>query len=73
MQVAIDQFRANIHRVRNLHTLFTYFSTVTTTVLDLSDLLRVQLVMAVSALDHYSTSTSRSHQHDPGQDTGQRQ
>ena len=50
MQVVIDQFRANIHRVRNLHALFTYFSTATTTVLDLSDLFLAQIVMTVSAL-----------------------
>ena len=53
MQAAIDQFRRNIQRVRNLGAIYQALSAQTTQALDLSDLLRSELVMAVSALDHY--------------------
>lgn len=53
MQTAIDQFRLNIERVRNLGTMYKVLRAQTTEVLDLSDILRAELVMAVSALDHY--------------------
>lgn len=59
MQAAIDQFRSNIQHVRNLHSLYTYFSTATTAALDLSDLLRAQIVLTVSALDHYVHELTR--------------
>ncbi len=53
MQAAIDQFRRNIQRVRNLGAIYQALSVQTTQALDVSDLLRSELVMAVSALDHY--------------------
>ena len=53
MQVAIDQFRVNIARVRNLGVIHNILNAQTTAVIDLSDILRSELVMAVSALDHY--------------------
>ena len=53
MQAAIDQFRRNIQRVRNLGAIYQALSAQTTQALDLSDLLRSELAMAVSALDHY--------------------
>lgn len=53
MQTAIDQFRLNIERVRNLGTMYKVLRAQTTEVLDLSDILRAELVMAVSALDYY--------------------
>ena len=53
MQTAIDQFRRNIQRVRNLGAIYQALSAQTTQALDLSDLLRSELVMAVSTLDHY--------------------
>ena len=53
MQVAIDQFRVNIARVRNLGVSHNILNAQTTAVIDLSDILRSELVMAVSALDHY--------------------
>lgn len=53
MQTAIDQFRTNISRVRNLGAIFETLDFQTTPVLDLSDLLRAELVLAVSALDHF--------------------
>ena len=53
MQAAIEQFRQNIQRVRNLGSIYQALSSQTTEALDLSDLLRSELVMAVSALDHF--------------------
>ena len=53
MQVAIDQFRVNIARVRNLGVIHKTLNVQTTAAIDLSDILRSELVMAVSALDHY--------------------
>ena len=53
MQTAIDQFRGNLVRVRNLGSLHKVLSTQTTGVLNLTDLLRSELVMIVSALDLY--------------------
>lgn len=53
MQAAIEQFRENIRRVRSIEAIYQAFSAQTTPVLDLSDLLRFELVMAVSSLDYY--------------------
>ena len=53
MQAAIEQFRRDIQRVRGLGSLYRVLSRQTTEALDLSDLLRSQLVMVVSALDHF--------------------
>ena len=53
MKTAIDQFRTNISRVRNLGTIFGALDSQTTLALDLSDILRAELVLAVSALDHF--------------------
>ena len=53
MQVAINQFRTNIERVENLGAIYSVFGAQTTPAIDISDLLRSELVMAVSALDHY--------------------
>lgn len=53
MQVAIDQFRVNIARVRNLGVIYNTLNGQTTTAIDFSDILRSELVMGVSALDYY--------------------
>ncbi len=53
MQAVIEQFRTNIERARNLQVLYGALSSQTTSVLDLSDILRAAIVMASSALDHY--------------------
>ena len=50
---AIDTFRANIARVRELGQLCQALSAITTEALKAEDLLRSQIVMAVSALDHF--------------------
>ena len=59
MQVAIDQFRVNIARVRNLGAIHNTLNAQTTEAIDLSDILRSELVMAVSALDYYVHETVR--------------
>ena len=53
MNLAIDQFRANIGRVRNLGAITEALGAQTTRILDLSDILRAELVLAVSALDQF--------------------
>ncbi len=59
MKVAIDQFRANLSHVRKLQAIYEAFSSMTTDALDLSDLLRAQIVMCVSALDQYVHEITR--------------
>ena len=54
MQAAIEQFRRNVQRVRDLGSLYQALASQTTQALDLSDLLRSQWVMVVSALDYYA-------------------
>jgi hypothetical protein len=53
MRAAIEQFRENIKRARHLGAIHSILKAQTTTALDLSDILRAELVMVVSALDHY--------------------
>lgn len=53
MQPAIDQFRTNIKRVRDFLALYSALNTQLTAAIDLSDILRSALVMAVSALDQF--------------------
>ncbi len=60
MQAAIEQYRENIKRVRNLGSIYQALSAQTTGVLDLADILRSELVMALSALDHFIHELVRS-------------
>lgn len=53
MLIALDLFRENIRRSRDLVALFRAMQAQTTVALDLSDVLRAALVMSVSALDHF--------------------
>src|SRR5216684_104453 len=53
MRAALDQFRENLARARNLAGLAHSLSSLTTGAVDLSDILRAALVLAVSALDHF--------------------
>lgn len=53
MQTALEQFRANIGYVRNLRAIHGALKSRTTKAIDLTDLLRAQLVMVVSALDSF--------------------
>ena len=53
MTNSIDLFKVNIIHVRNLGGLYASLSYQNSSILDLSDLLRAQLVMGVSALDSF--------------------
>ncbi|MEG4574786.1 HEPN domain-containing protein [Microcoleus sp. N3A4] len=53
MQSALDQFRISIGRVRDLIDLHNSVKAQATGALDVSDMLRAALVLAVSALDYY--------------------
>lgn len=53
MQQALNSFKECIDRARHLGGLFTALSRLVTPVVDTSDLLRAQIVLAVSALDYF--------------------
>ena len=55
----LEQFRENIKRVQTLGGLYNVLGQQTTSALDLTDLLRSQIVMVVSALDHYVHEITR--------------
>jgi hypothetical protein len=51
MQLAIEQFRISLARVRDLIAIHNSLKSQTTSALDVSDILRAALVLTVSALD----------------------
>jgi hypothetical protein len=53
MNKAIEEFRTSMDRVRHLGGLYEAMSSLTTSAVDASDLLRAQLVLGVGALDYY--------------------
>ena len=53
MQSALDQFRISIGRVRDLVALHNSVKAQATGALDVSDMLRAALVLAISAVDYY--------------------
>lgn len=53
MQAALDQFDQNMTRARELVALSEHLRSLTTSAVDVSDLLRASLVLGVSALDHF--------------------
>ena len=53
MIAPISQFKQNIDRVRNVHIIYNILNIKTTEVVDVSDVLRAELVLVVSAFDHY--------------------
>lgn len=59
MNAALDAFNTSISRVRALHALYGIFAKQVTPVIDLSDVLRAEIVLAVSALDHYVHELAR--------------
>ena len=59
MLQAIEQFRENLSRVKYLHGLYISLQSTVTLAIDLSDILRAEIVMMVSALDHYVHELSR--------------
>src|SRR5271166_2867336 len=59
MQKAIDDFEASMARVRALHALQHSFAKLLTVAVDLSDILRAEVVLAVSALDYFVHELTR--------------
>jgi len=57
MNNSINQFRNNIQYVKNLDGLYQVLKNSTTSALDISDILRSELVLAVSSLDHFVHNT----------------
>ena len=58
MQKALNAFKASIARVEHLAGLYKAIASLTTPAVDSSDLLRAQIVLAVSALDFYVHETT---------------
>lgn len=59
MLSALNQFQENFRRVTELGALVAAIEAMTKDTLDLSDILRAQLVLAVSALDHFVHALTR--------------
>ena len=59
MRAAFEIFRTNLDRVRSIHALYGNFSGAVTPIVDLSDLLRAEVVLLVSALDHFIHELTR--------------
>jgi hypothetical protein len=59
MQKALDDFEACMRRVRALHALYFSFAARLTAAVDLSDILRAEVVLAVSALDYFIHELTR--------------
>ena len=53
MQSALEQFQISINRIRDLIAIHNSVKANSTSVLDLSDVLRASLVLSISALDYY--------------------
>src|ERR1019366_1600349 len=53
MHSALDQFKENLDRTRELGVLASAVQTMTTSAVDVSDIWRAQIVLVVSALDHF--------------------
>ncbi len=60
MLSCITQIRENISRVRTLGGLYCALNSLTTPLIDGSDILRSQIVLSVSALDHYIHAITRT-------------
>ncbi len=59
MRQALDQFQRNVDGVRALAGVVSSIKTMTTSAVDLSDVLRAELVLAVSVLDHFIHELTR--------------
>ncbi len=59
MRTAIDKFRLNIQRIRQLGELYKNINVQITSALDVSDILRSELVLAVSAFDFFIHEITR--------------
>src|SRR3989344_4580778 len=52
-QIVLDEFNSNIKRILDLHNLYVILRKNTEEILDISDILRAEIVLIVSALDCY--------------------
>ena len=59
MQTALDAFQNSMQRVRALHALHGSFAGKVTAAVDLTDILRAEIVLTVSALDHFVHELTR--------------
>ena len=59
MQTALDAFKNSMQRVRDMHALHLSLSNQLTGAVDLSDLLRAEIVLAVSAFDFFIHELTR--------------
>jgi len=59
MSRPIEQVRDNLARIRAIHGYYLAFSQSLTPVADISDILRAEIVLLVSALDHYVHEATR--------------
>jgi len=59
MQTALDAFNGSIRRVRDMHALHLSLSNQLTDAVDLSDMLRAEIVLAVSAFDFFIHELTR--------------
>ncbi|GBQ13289.1 HEPN domain-containing protein [Swaminathania salitolerans] len=59
MQSALEAFDNSLTRVRHMHGLHNTLTVTLTSAVDLSDILRAEIVMAVSALDYYIHEIAR--------------
>lgn len=59
MQSALEAFNNSLARVRHMHGLHSTLTATLTSAVDLSDILRAEVVMAVSALDYYIHEIAR--------------
>lgn len=59
MQTALDVFRKGMQRTRALHALHGSFASQVTAAIDLADILRAEVVLAVSALDYFVHELTR--------------
>ena len=53
MTLPIDNFNLHIKEIKKLHEIFSYTSNISTKEIDISGILRAEIVFAVSALDQY--------------------
>lgn len=56
----LELFRANIRRIHAIHALHAYLNGTTTVAVNTDDLLRTEIVLLVSALDHYVHEITRT-------------
>ena len=56
---SLDIFQTNLDRVRSIHAVYLHLSGLVTPAIDLTDLLRAEMVLIVSALDHFVHELTR--------------